>query len=127
MTTTIDTTQAYLYFNVYFMTSIYFGSGVIELNKKQEAELKRIYKGLILRKIVLSVKYPKKLLYARRSVLGVELIAPNTALAIAALKLYAGNKKMHSRVYNLMQTNEYSYILSGTSNHPITAKIKLIY
>jgi len=26
--------QAYLYFNIYFMISVYFGLGIIELNEK---------------------------------------------------------------------------------------------
>ena len=46
--TNINIDQAYTYFNVYFTTSIYFRTGIVQLNEKQEAELKRIYKVLIL-------------------------------------------------------------------------------
>jgi len=96
------------------MTSIYFGLGIIELNDKQEAELKHIYEVPILRKIELSSKFPKELLYARRSTLGVGLITPNTALSIAALKLYISNKRMGNRANEMIRINEeYNYVLSS--------------
>ena len=53
-----------MYFNIYFITSVYFSAGIIELNDKQEKELQRIYEALILRKLGLSEKFPKELLYA---------------------------------------------------------------
>ena len=96
------------------MTSMYFGLGIIELNDKQEAELKHIYEVPILRKIGLSSKFPKELLYARRSTLGVGLITLNTALSIAALKLYISNKRMGNRANEMIRINEeYSYVLSS--------------
>ena len=124
MTTDINTNQAYLYFNIYFISSIYFGFGIIELNQKQEVELKWIYEAPILRKIGLSSKFPKELIYARRSTLGVGLIAPNTALATATLKLYIENKRMGSKVNEIIQINEeYNHILSGQAYHLISLKI----
>ena len=52
----------------------------------------------MLRKLGLSIKFPKKLLYARRSALSIRLIALDMALVIAALKLNVGNIQINSRV-----------------------------
>ena len=63
--TSIKIDQAYMYFNSYFLTSVYFGVGIIELTKVQEDELKSLYKAPILKKLGLSIKFPKELLYVR--------------------------------------------------------------
>ena len=106
------------------MSSIYFGSGIIELNQKQEAELKRICEAPILRKIGLSSKFLKELIYARRSALGVGLITPNTVLAIATLKLCIRNKRMASKVDEMIQINEeYNHVLSGQAYYPVSLRI----
>jgi len=89
--TNMKINQAYIYFNKYFTTSIYFRTGIVQLNKKQEAELKRIFEAPILWKLGLSVKFLKELLYARRSALSVGLITPNIVLSIVVLKLYICN------------------------------------
>jgi len=86
--TIITTNQVHLYFNIYLLTSIYFRAGIIELNKQQEDVLRKIYESPILTKLHLSIKFSKELLYIRKNTLGVGLISPNTALAIARLKLY---------------------------------------
>jgi hypothetical protein len=39
MATSITTQQAYLYFNIYLISSVYFGAEIISLNKKQCKDL----------------------------------------------------------------------------------------
>jgi len=106
-----------MYFNSYFLTSIYFRVGIIELTKAQEDELKRLYKVPMLKKLGLSIKFLKELLYVRQSALSVKLVALNTALLIAALKLYIENICMNNRVSeNIKISKEYNYILSGITH-----------
>ena len=98
------------------MTSVYFGAGIITLNNKQCQELKRLYEEPMLVKLKLSRKLPRDILYARRSALGVGLILPETAIAIATLKLYIGNVRMKSNVVDMIELNEqYSYVECGTN------------
>ena len=104
--TNINTTQAYIYFNIYLLTSIYFGTRIISLNKKQCKELKWLYEKPILAKLKLSCKMPKDVLYSRRSALSVGLILPETVVTIAQLKLYFGNKRMQSEIFNMIELNE---------------------
>ena len=54
--------------------SVFFGCGVIELNPREEKELKRIYKEPMLVKLGLSKKFPRIVLYTRKSALGVGLM-----------------------------------------------------
>ena len=75
------------------MMPVFFGCGVIELNKKQEDELRRIYEQPMLIKLGLSRKYPRTALYSRKSALGIGLMKPNTIIAILKLKSYIGNKR----------------------------------
>ena len=88
MATNITTNQTYIYFNIYLLTSMYFSTGIISLNKKKYKELKRLYEEPILVKLKLSRKLLKDILYTQQSALGIGLISPETAIAIAILKLY---------------------------------------
>jgi len=85
MSTSISITQAYMYFNIYLCSSVYFGADIITLNKQQCRELKRIYEEPILVKLKLSQKMPKDILYIHCSALGIGLITPETVVAIATL------------------------------------------
>ena len=78
----------YLAFNVHIMKLVYFGCRIVELNKRQVEILKHIYKEVIAKKIGLGKKFPRKILYARKTVLGVGLISLSMAVKIQALKLY---------------------------------------
>ena len=88
----INSFQACVYFNTYMIKSVFFGCGVIELNQKQEKELKRLYEAPMLMKLGLSKNFPRLALYVRKSVLGIGLMQPSTIIAILKLKSYIGNK-----------------------------------
>ena len=64
MRTEVNAFQAFIYFNMYMIRSIYFGVGVMNITKSQEVELKNIYEGPLLQKLQLGEKFPCKLLYA---------------------------------------------------------------
>jgi hypothetical protein len=70
----INMQQAYLYFNIYLMRSVFFRSNIIEIIPIQEKELMKIYERLLLRKLGLSKNFSRYALYSRRSALGVGII-----------------------------------------------------
>ena len=110
----INTYQAAIYFNIYMIKSVYFGCGVIELNEKQEKELRRIYEEPMLMKLGLSKKYPRAALYSQKSALGVGLMLPSTIIATLKLKLYIGNKRrLGNSAEALKIQEEYQVIEAG--------------
>ena len=54
--------------------SVHFGYRIACLNKKQENELKRMHRASILKKFELSLTFPRAVLCARKSALGIDLI-----------------------------------------------------
>ena len=71
--------------------SIYFGCGIIELMKEQEVEMRRIYEEPLLIKLGLSRKFPRAVLYSRKSTLGIRIMTPSIIINILKAKLYVGN------------------------------------
>ena len=104
--TEMITTTASMYYNAYLITNVYYGSGVFSITKTQEEVLKKIYEPTILRKLKLSTKFPRKILYARKSALGVGLMAPSTIVDTLAVRAYVGHQRGRSRVSKLFQILE---------------------
>ena len=52
---------------------------------------------MLLQKIGLSIKFLRKIVYTRKTALGIGLIAPRTIVDTLALKLYLGHKRVESR------------------------------
>ena len=102
----INSYQACMYFNVYMIKSVFFGYGVIELNSKEEKELKRIYEEPMLVKLGFSKKFPRIILYTRKSALGVGLMQPSTIIAILKLKSYIRNKRKQRNVTKSINIQE---------------------
>ena len=65
--------NAYMYYNMYLMRKVYFGCGIITLMPNQEKILMKISKSILLRKMGLSKKFLRKMLYTRKSALGIGL------------------------------------------------------
>ena len=72
------------------MKSMYFRCEIVELNPKQEEILKNIYKEIIADKIGIGKKFPRRILYIRKTAIRVELIKLSIVVRIQALKLYIG-------------------------------------
>ena len=66
---------------------VFFGCGIIDLSVKQEADLKKIYKISIAKRLELGEKFSRYLLYIWRLALGVELVKLGMYVAMAALRL----------------------------------------
>ena len=104
--TSIMILTALIYYNMYLSKKVYFGSGIFALNSKQANILKKIYEPVILRKMGLSEKFPRSVLYLRKSALGVELMSPDTIVSSLALKLYAGHNRYKSELSKIIRINE---------------------
>ena len=98
--------NACVFFNVCLITQVFFGCGIIILNDKQEEILMKIMECTLLKKLGLSERFPRKILYSLKSQLGVGIMKPSTIIAMLALKLYAGHKRQEDVVSKKMVINE---------------------
>ena len=65
-----------------------------------------IYELLILKKLGLSEKFPRKILYMKKSALGIEIMKLLTMIVIIVVKLYLGYKKLGTKVGKIITINE---------------------
>jgi len=104
--TPLSVGNAYVFVNMYLIKQVYFGTGVIAINKNQEEILKKISEPVILRKLGLSEKFPRRILYTKKSQLGVGILQPSTIIAILALQLYLGHKRSDDNIGKQISINE---------------------
>ena len=71
----------------------------------------RIYEPVILRKLGLGEKFPRLCLYSRRTALGLGLMKPSTIMAIQALSLYVGHRRLETTTDKKIQINEQNQFL----------------
>ena len=110
----------YIFFSMYLCRKVFFSCRIINMNNTQEKELMRIYEPIILKKIGLGEKFPRLCLYSRRSALGIGLLKPTTILAILALKLYVGHKRLNTKISRMITINEQmQHLQNGYNIHPI--------
>ena len=65
-------------------------------------------------------KFPRLCLCSRRSALGIGLMKPKTTLAILALKLYVGHKRLETNISTKIKINEQmKFLQDGYNSHPI--------
>ena len=84
-----------------------------------------IYEPVTLKKLGLGEKFPRKSLHSRRTALVVGLMKPNTKLAISALKLYLGHKRLDTKDGRIIKMNEQrQHLQSGHHSHPIETPIE---
>ena len=74
--------QISIYYNIYVLTSVYFGYGITKLDDKEEAELMKIYEVLILKKLGLSIKFLQAIMHILKESLGLEFVKPKTIIVI---------------------------------------------
>ena len=109
--------QTVIYYNVYMLTSIYFRSRIIELDEKEEIELMRITEPALLRKMGLSVKFPRTVMYESQNILGMGFIKPSTMIAVQMIKMHVGNVRLETKMSVLIKSlNEYNIVESGIEN-----------
>ena len=106
MSSKINTFQAFIYFNMYMMRSMYFRCYMIDINKMRCNEICKVYEATIAKKLNLSMTFPRKLLYARRTVFGIGLLQPYTIIAMATLKQYIGNLRIIRNVRKMIVANK---------------------
>ena len=77
---------AYVFFNCYLTKSVYFGYGIIEISENQEKALRKLCESKFLKKVELSEKFLRAVLYSRKSALGLGLMKLLTIIDALALK-----------------------------------------
>ena len=75
-----------MYFNIYMLKSVFFRCGLVSLSEMEEDEMKRTCENPTLKKLGLSAKLPREVIYMRKTALGLKLMEPNTVLSILMLK-----------------------------------------
>ena len=91
---------------MYVISQVYSGCEIIILNEKQEETLMKITESMLLRKLGLSEKFPRKILCAQKSQLGVGIMKPSTIITTLALKLYLGHKRQGDTIARKITINE---------------------
>ena len=89
----LNVANAHVCFNMGAISQACFGCGMMILNEKQEETLMKTTKSMLLRKLGLSEKFPRKILCAQKSQLGVGTMKPSTIITTLALKLCLGHKR----------------------------------
>ena len=104
--TPIIISNAYVFFNMYLTSQVYFRYGIVKLMSQQKNILKKISEPVLLKKLGLSKKFPQDILYARKSALGIGLLQLNTILASLLLKIYLGHMRIQDTISKIIQINE---------------------
>ena len=103
--------QAGVCYNICILISDYFRYRIINLYKKEEEELRRIYEELLLRKLGLSIKFLRIIMHESKDSLGLGMIKPKIIVASYVMKIYLGNKKHKLEVAKLIKAlEEHSWV-----------------
>ena len=112
--------QMAIYYNVYMLMSVYFGSGIIELDKKEEVELMRITEPALLWKMDLSAKFLRTMMYESQNMLRLEFMKPSTMIAAQMIKMHVRNVRLEAKTSVLIKSlNEYNIVESGIENEQV--------
>ena len=83
----------YFHVNSYFMSKIYFGCGTMEMTYDQDKELRKTYETPLARKLVLGSSFQRKMMCRRVISMGLEIVAPKTAIVDLVLKLCLSHRR----------------------------------
>ena len=83
----ITISNTYIFYNMYQIKTVYFGYGIFRLLPQQEQILMKIRKTVLLVKLGLSEKFPRRIIYTKISALGVGLLKLSTIVLFLALHL----------------------------------------
>ena len=86
----------------------------------------QISKSILLKKLGLSEKFPRKILYSRKSELGVGILKPRMIIAILALKLYLEHKRNEDRISNIIAINKQNVAYQYGYNQSILSMKRLM-
>ena len=84
----------------------------------QYKELERICESPILRKLELSEKFPRRIMYTEKSNYGLGLMRPKTIANMMAVKLHVGNMRLKSNVSEIIKANKQMAHLSSERTEP---------
>ena len=84
--TPVTVSNTYMFYNIYLLTHVYYGCEIVKFTPKQEQRLMKICEPVLLKKLGLSDKFPREMLYARKLALGVGLMKPSIIVYILAFQ-----------------------------------------
>ena len=117
--------QAVMYYNIYMLTSVYFGSGIIELSEEQEKEIMKMTEPALLRKLGLSINFPRTVMYEAHNILGLGFMKPRIMIAAYMIKMPLGNMSLETNTSVLIQSlKEYDVVESGIENEIVKRNLK---
>ena len=93
-------------FNVYLLKKVFFGCGVIKLLKRQDKELRKLYKTTIDKKFRLGSNFSIAALYSIKNAVVIGLIKPKTAIATLYCKLCIGNARAKIKIRKIIRHQE---------------------
>ena len=121
MHTSLQVHEVRTFFHTYLIKKVFFGCGIFNLSEKQERILESIYETPILRKMGLSIKFPRTLMYVSTEKMGLGLLRPKTIMNQLQTKMLVGHCRIRSETYNLVQilheTIQFQYGLSTNIAH----------
>ena len=100
--TEIVGSAAYFHCNSCLIKKVYFGHRIINLSLQEEKVLKSICKLILLKKLKLSEKLPRKVLYSRKSSLGAGILALRAIVDTLVLKLHVDYQRVESKVAKII-------------------------
>ena len=104
--TSLSIANTYVFFNMCLIKQVYFRCRIMYLLPAEEKILMKICEPMLLKKLKLSKKFPRTILYARKSELGVEMLQPSTIVAMLVLKLCLGHVRNQDRISRTLKINE---------------------
>ena len=102
MSVSLTFQETVMCYNFHVLSSIHYGCGITTLNEKEERELRRTCETPILIKLGFSNKFPRDMMCVSKEMLGLGLFLPSTMIAIQALRMCLGNKRISSNASRMI-------------------------
>ena len=104
MVTSVLPHHVHVFYHTYLIKSVYFGCGVIYLTDAQEKELCALQEIPLLRKLRLSTKFPRALMYVNRNSFRLGFLRPKTIIDQLKSKMLVGHTRIRSETASAMLT-----------------------
>ena len=117
ISTNANSCQAVVSYHVFILRLVFFRYDAINLNHKEEKELIKQREELLLIKLGLGSKHPRKALHDRKGALRISLIKPTTIAAMMKLKLDARNKRKARNAQEAINYQEFRIVRRQNSKN----------
>ena len=98
------------------LTNVYFRCGITKMHKREELELRKLYKAPLLSKLGFNINFPRDVMYVSKEMIRLGLFLPTTMIVIQGLKLFLGNKRIKLNVARMINVLEEQMWVEGGLN-----------